>query len=76
MGGRKKLFGPEHPNTLLSIGKLAMTYFEQERWNEAEELELQVMDIRMKLLGAEHSDILKSMESNQARWNETENIEF
>ena len=62
MDMRKKLLGPEHPHTLLSMGSLASTYRNQGRWNEAEQLELQVMDIRKKLLDAEHPDILKSME--------------
>jgi hypothetical protein len=61
MDMRNKLFGPEHPDTLLSMESLAKTYFNQGRWNEAEQLQLQVMDMRTKLLGPEHPDILKSM---------------
>jgi hypothetical protein len=38
---------------------LAGTYSSQGRWNEAEKLEVQVMDMRKKLLGAEHSDALQ-----------------
>jgi len=38
---------------------LAGTYSSQGRWNEAEQLEVQVMDMRKKLLGAEHPDALK-----------------
>ena len=57
----KKLLGPEHPATLVTMGDLARTYSDQGTWNEAEQLELQVMDIRKKLLGPEHPDTLLSM---------------
>ena len=50
----QKLVGKEHPDTLISIGSLASTYREQGRWNEAEQLEVQVMNIRKKLLDEEH----------------------
>ena len=45
------------------MANLASTYKNQRRWNEAEQLEVQVMDIRKKLLGAEHPDTLTSMEN-------------
>ena len=76
----KKLLGPEHANTLLSRGNLARTYSDQERWNEAEDLELQVIDISKKLLGPEHPDTILSMGdlastySYQGRWNEAEQL--
>jgi hypothetical protein len=79
---RRKLLGPEHPDTLSSMGNLASTYFNQGRWNEAEQLELQVMDMRTKLLGPEHPDTLLSMGnlaitySNQGRWNEAEQLKL
>ena len=60
---RKKLFGPEHSDTLSIMGNLARTYSDQGRWNEAEQLELQVMNMRKKLHGLEHPDTLLSMES-------------
>ena len=41
---------------------LASTYFNREGWNEAEQLQVQVVDIQKKLLGPEHPDTLKSME--------------
>jgi uncharacterized protein (DUF2164 family) len=63
------------------MGNLASTYRNQGRWNEAEQLEVQVMDMRKKLLGAEHPDTLTSMANlastyrNQGRWNEAEQLE-
>jgi tetratricopeptide (TPR) repeat protein len=79
---RKKLLGPEHLCTLLSMGNLAGIYSYQGRWNMAEQLELQVMDMRKKLLGPEHPDTLLSMGnlastySDQGRWNEAEQLQL
>jgi Tetratricopeptide repeat len=44
---RKKLFGADHPHTLISMGNLACAYRNQGRWNEAEQLELEVMNIKI-----------------------------
>jgi hypothetical protein len=43
---------------------LAGTYSNQGRWNEAEQLEVQVMGMRKKLLvlGADHPDTFGNME--------------
>ena len=43
---RKKLLGAEHPDTLSSMVDLARIYQSQGRWNEADQLEVQVIDIR------------------------------
>ena len=62
------------------MANLASTYQNQGRWNEAEQLAVQVMDMSKKLLGAEHPDTLKSMANlagtyhNQGRWNEAEQL--
>ncbi|KAF2176927.1 hypothetical protein K469DRAFT_810815, partial [Zopfia rhizophila CBS 207.26] len=40
----------------------------QGRWKEAEELEVQVMETRKRLLGAEHPDTLTSMYSLAYNW--------
>ena len=58
---RKKLLGAEHPDTLLSMGNLAINYYDQGKFNEAEQLEVQVLDMWKKLLGAEHPKTLTSM---------------
>ena len=43
----KKLLGADHPDTLNSMENLASTYWNQGRWNEAEDLELEVMNIKI-----------------------------
>ena len=60
---------------------LASTYWNQGRWKEAEELEVQVMETRKRILGQEHPSILTSMANlastyrNQGRWKEAEELE-
>jgi hypothetical protein len=61
MQTRKRVLGDGHPNTLLSIGNLALTYWDQGRWSEAEELQVQVMQTRKRVLGDEHPDTLLTM---------------
>ncbi|KAF1813825.1 hypothetical protein P152DRAFT_394012, partial [Eremomyces bilateralis CBS 781.70] len=54
---------------------------EQDRWKEAEELEVQVMEASKRVLGAEHPHTLTSMNNlastywNQGRWKEAEELE-
>jgi tetratricopeptide (TPR) repeat protein len=70
-----------HPDTLISMANLASTYRNQGRWKEAEELEVQVMETRERVLGEEHPDTLTSMANlavtyrNQGRWDEAEKLE-
>jgi hypothetical protein len=40
---------------------LASTYWNQGRWKEAEDLEVQVIETRKRVLGAEHPSTLTSM---------------
>jgi hypothetical protein len=40
---------------------LASTYRNQGRWKEAEELDVQVMEMRKRVLREEHLDMLTSM---------------
>jgi hypothetical protein len=43
------------------MANLASTFWNQGRWDAAEELEVQVMEIRKKKLGADHPDTLCSI---------------
>lgn len=67
-------------NTLASMGNLAATYRGQGRLDETEELELQVLETRKKVLGEEHPDTLTSMNnlamtfSDQGRWKEAKEL--
>jgi tetratricopeptide (TPR) repeat protein len=81
METRKRVLGQEHPDTLMSMANLAVTYGNQGRWKEAEELFVQVMETRKRVLGQEHSNTLISMANlaatygNQGRWKEAEELE-
>ena len=63
------------------MANIAVTYCNQGKWIEAEQLEVQVMDMRKKLLGAEHPDTLTSMANltviyqNQGWFNEAEQLD-
>jgi hypothetical protein len=48
------------------MGNLASTFWNQGRWKEAEELEVQVMETRKRVLGQEHPSTLTSM--NNLAW--------
>ena len=80
METRRRVLGPEHPDTLTSMANLASTYSSQGRWTEAEELDVQVMEIRRRVLGPEHPDTLSSMANlastyrMQGRWTEAEEL--
>jgi hypothetical protein len=78
---RNRVLGAEHPDTLASIGNLALTYWNQGRWKEAEDLEVQAIETRKRVLGIEHPDTLTSIGNlaltywNQGRWKEAEDLE-
>jgi hypothetical protein len=50
------------------MANLALTYWNQERWTEAEQLEVQVMEGRKKGLGERHPDTLTGMKSLAFTW--------
>ena len=74
LGLSKKYYDDKWTNFALVLG-------ENGDFNNAEQLRVQVMNMRNKLLGAEHPDTLTSMANlastyrNQGRWNEAEQLE-
>jgi nucleoside phosphorylase/tetratricopeptide (TPR) repeat protein len=70
----------DDPCTMASMADLALTYIYQGRWKEAEELGVQVMEVRGRVLGPEHPDTLASMANlastyrDQGRWKEAEEL--
>ncbi|KAL4865102.1 hypothetical protein BDV12DRAFT_200486 [Aspergillus spectabilis] len=71
---------PDIP-ALSSMADLAETYYGQGRWKEAEELEVQVQETCIRVLGPEHPDTLSSMTTlaciygDQGRWKEAEELD-
>jgi hypothetical protein len=72
--------GEDHPDTLRSIGHLAGTYLNQGRWEEAEQLGLQLMTTCKTKLGEDHRDTLAIMANlagtyfYQERWDQAEQL--
>ena len=60
---------------------ISRVYFDDGRWKEAEELEVQVTEMRKAVLGEQHPDTLSGMPNlaatyrNQGRWKEAEELE-
>ena len=51
------MLGPEHPETLTSIANRALIYWNQGRWNGAEDLQMKAMESIFRVLSREHPDI-------------------
>jgi tetratricopeptide (TPR) repeat protein len=77
---RLKLLGAQAEEALASTAMLAEAYALEGRWDEAEQLQVQVMETRKTKLGADHPDTLMSMANlastylKQGRWDEAEQL--
>ncbi|KEP46281.1 kinesin light chain, partial [Rhizoctonia solani 123E] len=77
----KQVLGDEHPSTLTSMNNLALTYSDLGRHDEAEQLQVKVLDTRKRVLGEEHPSTLMSMHnlastySHLGRPNEAEQLQ-
>lgn len=58
-----RVLGEEHPSTLTSMGNLAHTYKAQDRTHKAIELIKEVIELRSKVIGANHPHIIASINS-------------
>jgi tetratricopeptide (TPR) repeat protein len=58
---RERLFGPEHPLSVATLGNIAVSLIAQGRLAEAEPLARRVLEIRQKTLGREHPDVAVSL---------------
>ena len=56
----RNTLGVEHPCTLSSMANLASMYWNQGRWDEAEKLEVQVMETSLRVLKEDHPSTLTS----------------
>ena len=55
------MLGKEHPDTLMSMTKLAVVLRDQGKYEQAEEMYREVRRLRETVLGKEHPDTLMSM---------------
>ena len=65
---RESVLGKKHPDTLTSMAGLASIYWNQGRWEEAEGLDVRVIEIRKRILGVEHPNPLASMHDLAYTW--------
>jgi tetratricopeptide (TPR) repeat protein len=56
---REKMLGPEHPDTLTSVGNLGLVLERQGKYEAAEAIHRRALEGREKVLGPEHPDTLK-----------------
>ena len=66
---RRRVLGPEHPDTLSSMRNLALDYEMQGKYAEAEALMSEALEIYRRVLGSEHPSTVGTM-SNLARIHE------
>ena len=58
---RRRVLGPQNPDTLTSMNGLGRNLMRQARYPEAEKLDRETLDIQRRVLGPEHPDTLRSM---------------
>jgi serine/threonine protein kinase len=58
---RRRVLGPEHPDTLVTTSNVAALYDLEGKYAQAEALHSQILEMRRRVLGPEHPDTLKSM---------------
>lgn len=68
LGLKEAVLGKEHSGALVSVANLATFYWNQKRWEEAENLERQVMETHSKLLGHRHPDTSTAMTNLAYTW--------
>ncbi|CAF9906593.1 MAG: hypothetical protein ALECFALPRED_002451 [Alectoria fallacina] len=73
---KQRILGQSYPDTLTSMNNLALTYSDQTRWKEAEDLQEKLL--KLSQLGQDHPLTLNFMGNiaatytNQQRWKEAE----
>jgi hypothetical protein len=58
---QKEVLGERHPDTILSIGNPAATYYQQGQSKEAVEIFVEVLALQKEVLGERHPDTILSM---------------
>lgn len=74
--------GEKHPDTLLAMANLAATYYDQQRYDKAVKLDVDVLNLRREILGDEHPDTILARENltatyeAQGRYDEAKELEL
>ncbi|KPA40104.1 kinesin light chain 3 [Fusarium langsethiae] len=72
---RTQILGSDHPDTLTSMSSLASIYSDQGRWEEAETLQVKVMETCKVKLGVDHPLTLTSMNNLAFTWHRQGRVE-
>jgi hypothetical protein len=82
MKARREVLGPEHEDTLSSLGMLALALSMGGQWDEAAMCEQTRMEASKKVLGLDHFNTLTSMSNlaltywQQGRWDAAEELQI
>ena len=57
---KQRVLGAEHADTLRAAGILAVSLFQQGKYDEAEKMLRELLAVRKRVLGAEHADTLST----------------
>jgi non-specific serine/threonine protein kinase/serine/threonine-protein kinase len=58
---QRRVLGPEHPDTLMTVNDLVVTLAKEGRYAEAEKSFRELLDIQRRVLGPEHPDTANSI---------------
>jgi tetratricopeptide (TPR) repeat protein len=58
---RRRVLGPEHPDTLRSMNNLGLVYADEGKYTQAEALHSQALEIERRVFGPQHPNTLMSM---------------
>ena len=58
---RRRVLGPEHPDTVHSMSHLSNLLSDEGHYAEAEKMKRETLDIQRRVLGPEHPETLMSM---------------
>ncbi len=78
---REKVLGFEHPDTLTSIGNLALMLYDQRKYQESEEMNRQALKGKEKAFGVDHPSTLISVSNlasilrHQGKYKESEEMD-
>jgi hypothetical protein len=61
MEARSRVLGEEHPDTIIAMANLGVTYSMQGKEDKAEELKVKVLEASRRVLGEEHPDTIRAM---------------
>ncbi|MEH2020559.1 tetratricopeptide repeat protein, partial [Nostoc sp.] len=78
LSAARERFGDEYPNVATSLNNLALLYYSQGRYSDAEPLYIQALSMKKRLLGDEHPSVATSLNNlaelyeSQGRYSDAE----